>query len=64
MGFGVTGCPSDAIHLQLKPDAEIIFLFYNYSEWEIARLRVRQHLDEIEADHSEEQDEVPQHHHH
>lgn len=40
-GLCVTICPTDAIQLQLRPDAEIIDPPINYDEWEKKRLRNR-----------------------
>ncbi|MDD4860274.1 MAG: 4Fe-4S binding protein [Dehalococcoidales bacterium] len=40
-GLCVTGCPSDAIHLQRKPEAEIVHPPDNYRAWEEARLKGR-----------------------
>jgi ferredoxin len=40
-GLCVTGCPNEAVKLNLRPDAEIIHPPENYKVWEQERLRSR-----------------------
>ena len=44
-GLCVTGCPTEALRLSLRPDAEIIHPPENYTAWEQQRLRNRSLLE-------------------
>jgi ferredoxin len=37
-GLCVTGCPDDAVRLELRPDVEIIQPPETYKDWEIQRM--------------------------